>query len=104
MRGKRGELLHTDTLYFTHRGPMVKDRGRWLSVRWTPFEALGGEDFLRLDRAGSVSEWLDRWKDYVAPAQNGIAADRARRSSSDQPASFSHRWKYLSCRSPAQVK
>jgi penicillin amidase len=77
LRGRRGELLHTDTLYFTHRGPMVKDRGRWLSVRWTPFESLGGEDFLRLDEAGSVSEWLDRWKDFVAPAQNGIAADRA---------------------------
>jgi penicillin amidase len=77
LRGKRGELLHIDTLYFTHRGPMVKDRGRWLSARWTPFEALGGEDFLRLDRAGSVAEWLDRWKDYVAPAQNGIAADLA---------------------------
>ncbi len=77
LRGRRGELLHTDTLYFTHRGPMVKDRGRWLSVRWTPFESLGGEDFLRLDQAGSVSEWLDGWKDFVAPAQNGIAADRA---------------------------
>ena len=78
LRGSRGELLRTDTLlYFTHRGPMVKDGGRWISVRWTPFEALGGEDFLRLDRAGSVSEWLDGWKDYVAPAQNGIVADRA---------------------------
>jgi penicillin amidase len=77
LRGRRGELLRTDTLYFTHRGPMVKDRGRWISVRWTPFESLGGEDFLRLDRAASVSEWLDGWKDFVAPAQNGIAADRA---------------------------
>jgi penicillin amidase len=77
LRGKRGELLHTDTLYFTHRGPMVKDRHRWLSVRWTPFETPGGEDFLRLDRAGSVAEWLDGWKGYAAPAQNGIAADRA---------------------------
>ncbi len=76
LRGRKGELLHTDTLYFTHRGPLVKDRGRWLSIRWTPFEARGGEEFLRLDRAGTVTEWLDGWKDYAAPAQNGIAADR----------------------------
>lgn len=77
LRGRGGELLGTDTLYFTHRGPMVKDGARWLSVRWTPFEARGGEDFLQLDRAGSVAEWLDLWKGFVAPAQNGIAADRA---------------------------
>ncbi len=77
LRGPKGELLRKDTLYFNHRGPMVKDRGRWLSVRWTALETPGGEDFLRLDRAGSVAEWLDGWKDYVAPAQNGIVADRA---------------------------
>ncbi len=77
LRGRKNELLHTDTLYFTHRGPMVKDRGRWLSMRWTPFEARGGEDFLRLDRASSVSGWLDEWKAYATPAQNGVAADRA---------------------------
>jgi penicillin amidase len=76
LRDPNGVILGTDTLYFTHRGPMVKDGVRWLSVRWTPFEARGGEDFLRLDRAGSVTEWLDGWKDFVAPAQNGIVADR----------------------------
>lgn len=77
LRDPKGVILGTDTLYFTHRGPMVKDGVRWLSVRWTPFEARGGEDFLRLDRAGSVAEWLDGWKEFVAPAQNGIVADRA---------------------------
>jgi penicillin amidase len=76
-RGTRGETLGIDTLYSTHRGPMVREGSRWLSVRWTPFEAgRPGEDFLVLDRAGSVTEWLDGWRDYAAPAQNGVAADR----------------------------
>jgi penicillin amidase len=76
LRGRGGGLLATDTLYFTHRGPMVWDGARWISVRWTAFEARGGEDFLRLDRAGTVAEWLDGWKGFVAPAQNGVVADR----------------------------
>lgn len=76
IRGPAGRLLATDTLRFTHRGPMVKTDGRWLSVRWTPYESRGGEDFLRIDRAASVGEWLEAWKGYAAPAQNGVAADR----------------------------
>ena len=77
-RGAGGRTIGVDTLYATHRGPMVREGSRWLSVRWTPFEAgRQGEDFLALDRAGSVGEWLDAWKDFVAPAQNGVVADRA---------------------------
>ncbi|HEU5218996.1 MAG TPA: penicillin acylase family protein, partial [Gemmatimonadales bacterium] len=76
IRGRHAELLRTDTLYFTHRGPMVRERGRWVSVRWTPFEVRPGEDFIRLDRAASVADWLDGWKDFGAPAQNGIVAGR----------------------------
>jgi penicillin G amidase len=75
--GPAGQALGTDTLYFTHRGPMVRTGTRWLSVRWTPFEARGGEDFLTLDRAGTVAEWLEGWQGFVAPAQNGIVADRS---------------------------
>lgn len=76
-RGPGGHALAVDTLYANHRGPMVHQGTRWLSVRWTPFEASRpGEDFLAIDRAGSVTEWLDAWKDFVAPAQNGIVADR----------------------------
>ncbi len=80
LRGRNGELLATDTLYLTHRGPMVRVGARWLSVRWTPFESnRAGEEFLLLDRSGSVPEWLDAWKDFAAPAQNGVVADRAGR-------------------------
>jgi penicillin G amidase len=78
VRGPHGVVLATDTVRFTHRGPLARVGGRWLSMRWTPFEAAGpGEDFLRLDRAGSVTEWLDGWKEYVAAAQNGVVADRS---------------------------
>ncbi|HEX7025040.1 MAG TPA: penicillin acylase family protein, partial [Gemmatimonadales bacterium] len=78
VHGPSGAVLAVDTFYATQRGPMIRQGARWLSVRWTPFEAKNsGEDFLVLDRAGSVPEWLDDWKDYVAPAQNGIVADRS---------------------------
>jgi penicillin amidase len=78
VRGPGGALLATDTIYLNHRGPMLRDGARWLSMRWTPFEATRpGEEFLRLDRAKTVAEWLDGWKDYVAAAQNGVVADRA---------------------------
>ncbi|HEV8150950.1 MAG TPA: penicillin acylase family protein [Gemmatimonadales bacterium] len=78
VRGRRGETLAVDTVRFTHRGPLVRAGGQWLSLRWTVFEAkTPGEEFLRLDRAHTVQEWLDGWKDYVAAAQNGVVADRA---------------------------
>ncbi len=76
-RGQQGRLLAADTLRFTHRGPMVKTGSRWLSTRWTAFESRGGEEFLRIDRAASVGEWLEAWKGYAAAAQNGVVADRS---------------------------
>jgi penicillin amidase len=77
IRGPTGEVIAVDTLRLTHRGPLMSVQGQWLSIRWTAWDARSaGEEFLRLDRAGNVSEWLDGWKDFVAPAQNGIVADR----------------------------
>lgn len=77
VRGRRGEALATDTVRFTHRGPLAREGSRWVSTRWTAFESGNpGEDFLRLDRARSVAEWLEGWKEYVGAAQNGVAADR----------------------------
>ena len=75
--GPSGRVLAVDTLRLTHRGPLVSVQGQWVSVRWTFWDAASsGEEFLRLDRARTVAEWLDEWKGFVAPAQNGVVADR----------------------------
>ncbi len=77
VRGRAGEVLAVDTVRFTHRGPLVSVNGQWLSIRWTIWDAkANGEEFLRLDRAHSVEEWLTGWEGFVGPAQNGIVADR----------------------------
>ena len=77
-RDPRDKVLATDTLRFTHRGPMQYREGQWLSVRWTVNEPSFEADlFLRAGMARSAEEWLDIMQDYVAPTQNGLVADRA---------------------------
>jgi penicillin amidase len=77
-RGPDGDVLATDTLYFTHRGPMRKLLGKWLSMRWTALEPSHEPDnFLALSGTKSVNEWLYAMRDYVAPTQNGLVADRS---------------------------
>jgi penicillin amidase len=77
--GPHGETVATDTLYFTHRGPMRRVRsGAWLSMRWTVLEA-GTEitGIYAASHARSAAELEDgfaRW--HHAPAQNMLAADR----------------------------
>ena len=76
-RGPGGRVLHTDTLYFTHRGPMRRIQGQWLSMRWTAYEPSHEPDnFLSLLGTRSVNEWLYAMRDYVAPTQNGLVADK----------------------------
>jgi penicillin amidase len=78
VRGRRGEVVAVDTVRFTHRGPLTQVQGRWLSIRWTVWDAGStGSEFLRLNRAGNVANWLSEWEDFAVPAQNGIVADRA---------------------------
>ncbi len=77
-RGPGGTLLRTDTLRYTHRGPMLQVDGVWHSLRWTvhdPADDLG--TFLRLQTARSVDEWLTVMDSFVAPIQNGLVADRS---------------------------
>lgn len=74
---RRGRVLAVDTIYHTHRGPIVWDIGRPLSLRWTVLEqptALTPLD--RAARAASVDEWLRAMEEYRVPAQNGLVADR----------------------------
>ncbi|UCF18176.1 MAG: penicillin acylase family protein [Gemmatimonadota bacterium] len=76
-RGSRGRALATDTIYFTHRGPLIRRGDRRLSMRWTVLEGSGEPEALRgASRARTVSEWLKAMEKYQAPAQNGIVADR----------------------------
>ncbi|HVF41316.1 MAG TPA: penicillin acylase family protein [Gemmatimonadaceae bacterium] len=76
-RDARGTSVHTDTLYFTHRGAMTKKSGAWLSMRWTAYDkSQEADNFLRLGSTRNVNEWLDAMRDYVAPTQNGLVADR----------------------------
>lgn len=75
-RGKRGELLATDTIYSTHRGPIRRVGNRNLSMRWTVLET--STEVAALDgvmRASSVEEWRAAMRLFRAPAQNGVAAD-----------------------------
>jgi penicillin amidase len=76
--GSNGAMVATDTLYFTHRGPMRRVGERWLSMRWTVLEA-GTEinGFYAAAHARSAAELqagFAQW--YRAPAQNMLAADR----------------------------
>lgn len=76
-RDKSGATIRTDTLYFTHRGPMTRQLGQWLSMRWTAYDdSRETDNFMRLGYARNVAQWLDAMKDYVAPTQNGLVADR----------------------------
>lgn len=76
-RGRDGRILAIDTLYATHRGPIVTVDDRPLSMRWTVLESsVEPECFRAANRAASVEEWLEAFADYFAPAQNGLIADR----------------------------
>ncbi len=78
-RGRRGEVLATDTTYSTHRGPMRRVRDRWLSMRWTVLEGKPSE-FEAFYQAGTVRSAAAfeaaMGGNYLAPAQNMLAADR----------------------------
>jgi penicillin G amidase len=77
-RGPGGRVLHTDTLFFTHRGPLRRIRGQWLSMRWTAYEPSHEPDnFMSLAHTRSVNEWLYAMRDYIAPTQNGLVADKS---------------------------
>ena len=77
-RAPDGEIVGTDTLFFTHRGPMRRLVGKWMSMRWTAYEPSHEPDnFLSLSHTRSVNEWLDAMRDYSAPTQNGLVADKS---------------------------
>lgn len=77
-RDKTDAVIRVDTLYYTHRGPMTRQSGKWVSMRWTAYEPSSETDnFLRAQSARNASEWLDAMKTFVAPTQNGLVADKS---------------------------
>lgn len=77
-RDAAGKVLKTDTLLFTHRGPMRSFRGHWLSMRWTALEPSNElEGFISGTHAKNATEWLKAMEHIRAPIQNGLVADRA---------------------------
>jgi len=75
--GRHGEVLATDTVYHTHRGPLALTGDRPTSLRWLVLEAGGAEGLLRAQHAATVDQWLDAMQAFKTPAQNGVVADRA---------------------------
>ena len=77
-RGPKGELLALDTMYFTHRGPLRRENGQWLSMRWTVLEPSNETEGFRLAaKARDADEFLRAMGLYFrSPAQNMLVADR----------------------------
>jgi penicillin amidase len=70
-------VLAIDTLFVTHRGPLLMRGGQALSLRWTALDPGGSVTaFDRVATARSVDEWLAAMEVYKAPIQNGLVADR----------------------------
>jgi penicillin amidase len=77
-RGIRGEIIATDTLRYTHRGPLRRIRGRWLSMRWTALEPSDDvAAYAAASHARTTGEWLAGMAPFFVPAQNMLVADRA---------------------------
>jgi penicillin amidase len=77
-RDREGRVIATDTIRFTHRGPLMRDQaGRWVSIRWTVLEENDALAALsRGARAGNAGAWLEQMLAYRAPPQNMLVADR----------------------------
>lgn len=77
-RGPDRRPIATDTVRYTHRGPMTRRLGDWVSMRWTLLEPSHEiTAFSDAAHATSARGFLDAMaRGFFAPAQNMIAADR----------------------------
>ncbi|MFI5232536.1 MAG: penicillin acylase family protein [Gemmatimonadales bacterium] len=77
VRDRAGTALATDTIYHTHRGPMLRAGTLWVSRRWTvvePNDASGA--FARAAMAHTSADVFKAFDSYEVPAQNVLTADR----------------------------
>jgi penicillin amidase len=76
-RDRAGRAVASDTVYFTHRGPLRREGDQTLSMRWTVLEPQEVLDALwDVGAAWSVDEWLTAMRRFRSPIQNGVVADR----------------------------
>ena len=77
VRDRAGVALATDTIYHTHRGPMLRAGKLWVSRRWTVLEPndVNGV-FERAAMARSSADIFKAFDSYATPAQNVLTADR----------------------------
>ena len=76
--GPKGDTIGVDTLRFTHRGPLQRVGGRWVSLRWTALEAAGQwQAFRAAAHARTAQEWLNTMRAFDSPPQTMLVADRA---------------------------
>jgi penicillin amidase len=77
VRDRAGTALATDTIYHTHRGPMLRAGNLWVSRRWTVVEPNDASAaFARAAMAHSAAGVFEAFDGYEVPAQNVLTADR----------------------------
>ena len=77
-RDRNGRILATDTIRYSHRGPLRRVGARWISTRWTalePSDAISAFDGAA--KASTVAEVLKDFESFRVPAQNVLVADRS---------------------------
>lgn len=73
----KGTVVARDTMFATHRGPLLQTSVGWLSQRWTAREVSDEGSAFRLGaRATSSADFYARTATYRTPAQNMLTADR----------------------------
>lgn len=76
-RDREGDVIALDTIYHTHRGPIVWRGEVPYSIRWTLLESRGDwAPFAAAQYAHSADEWIEAMRSFDVPSQNGLVADR----------------------------
>lgn len=77
-RDQSGAVIHTDTVRYTHRGPLTHEHGEWVSMRWTVLEPSNEiRAFYDASHARNVNEFETATaQNFWVPAQNILATDR----------------------------
>ena len=78
-RDQASKVIHTDTMRYTHRGPMTHEHGQWISMRWTVLEPSNELQALYdASHAHNTHEFQDAIaRNFLSPAQNMLVADRS---------------------------